>query len=88
MGKGARVLARSGGIQKARRFPKGLTRMSKRQRNKPNFPGEPPYELRGRVACSMYIRCKDLRNRKRGERECANWFGVLRPRVHRRLCGV
>ena len=87
MAKGARVLARYRGITKACRFRKGLIRVSKRQRNEPNFPGEPDYKVRVKAACSMYINCKDLRNKK-SEQMCANWFGVVKSTVYCRLIRV
>ena len=36
----------------------------------------------------MYIRYRDLRNRKRSQRECAEWYGVARSTVDRRLHGI
>ena len=64
MAKSARVLACHKGITKARRFRKGLIKVSKRQRNEPNFLGEPDYKVQVKAACSIYINCKDLRNKK------------------------
>jgi hypothetical protein len=36
----------------------------------------------------MYIRCRDLRNGKRSQRECAEWYSVARSTVDRRLYGI
>jgi hypothetical protein len=59
------VLSRLARVKKARQFRTRLTKVSKSQQNHLHFPGEPPYKVQVKAACYIYLKCKDLRYRKR-----------------------